>query len=353
MNMIAPIVEATDSLAMAMIAASHSPLILLDGELRVVAASLSFCRAFKIDPGQVAGRAFAKLGRGEWNVPQLDSLLLGILAGRADQIDGYEMDLKRAGSGTRRLVLNLQKLAYADKDNVRLLLSVSDVTEARLDQRFTENVVREKSLLLDEIQHRVANSLQIIAGVLMQSARRVASDETRSHLYDAHQRVMSVASLQHHLAQTRLGDVELRSYLVDLCKSIAESMIHDRDRLSLEVRANPCVTGADASMSLGLIVTELAINAIKHAVPGKRRGKIIVGYDAKGLAWTLSVTDDGIGMPAAPASAVAGLGSGIVRALTRQLGAEITIADAKPGTRVSISHDAVDSAETEPALAAV
>ena len=75
-----------------------------------------------------------------------------------------------------------------------------DVTDARIAEKLKDDLLKEKAVLLQELQHRVANSLQIIASVLMQSARRVQSDEARTHLQQAHQRVMSVASLQHHLA---------------------------------------------------------------------------------------------------------------------------------------------------------
>ena len=61
-------------------------------------------------------------------------------------------------------------------------LAVSDVTEARLAERLKDDLLQEKAILLQELQHRVANSLQIIASVLMQSARKVQSEETRSHL---------------------------------------------------------------------------------------------------------------------------------------------------------------------------
>lgn len=329
--------EVTDSLALAMIASSNSPLLLLDADLNIVAASASFGRAFQLNPTIMRGCGLAALGNGEWAAPQLGSLLTACISERADQIGDYEMDLKRPGRETRRLVLNAQKLVYGDKDNVRLLLAIADVTEVRFNARFTEGVVREKNLLLEELQHRVANSLQIIASVLMQSARRVVSDETRTHLYDAHHRVMSVASLQQHLAATRVGDVEVRAYLTGLCKSIAASMIHDREQLTLEVHAGECVTSADASMSLGLIVTELVINAIKHAFPGHRRGKIIVDYRAHGLAWVLSVADDGVGIPVDPKDAAAGLGTSIVEALAKQLEARISVLDAEPGTLVLIS----------------
>jgi hypothetical protein len=96
------------------------------------------------------GRALAALGIGEWAAPQLGILLAAWLTEQSDQIGGYEMDLKRPGRETRRLILNVQKLVYADKDNVRLLLAVTDVTEARFNERFTEGIVREKNRLLED-----------------------------------------------------------------------------------------------------------------------------------------------------------------------------------------------------------
>ena len=107
-------------------------------------------------------------------MPQLRSLLRATLSGAAE-LDAYEMDLKRAGRGTRRLVLTAHHLAYGDAAQTRLLLAVTDVTDARLAERLKDDLLREKAILYQELQHRIANSLQIIASVLMQSARRVPS----------------------------------------------------------------------------------------------------------------------------------------------------------------------------------
>jgi two-component sensor histidine kinase len=328
------------NLALAVVASSSAPVLLLDSSLTVIAASKSFCRAFQIESGQVEDRSLTALGGGEWNVPQLTSLLKATASGFAE-VDGYEMELVRPGRGNRCLVLNATKLAYADDNNVRLLLAVSDITDARIAENLRQDLVKEKEVLLQELHHRVANSLQIIASVLMQSARKVQSEETRSHLFDAHQRVMSVASLQQQLAVSRAGEVQLRPYLTTLCESIGASMIRDHDQLSLEVRADDGTMTADTSVSLGLIVTELVINALKHAFPDDRKGKILVDYQTHASNWTLSVTDNGVGMPAEPDSAKAGLGTSIVQALTKQLGANISVAGAHPGTKVSIMHTQV------------
>ena len=324
------------NLALAVVASSNAPLLLLDSSLTVIAASGSFCRAFQIEPGLVAGRPLTALGKGEWNVPQLTGLLKATASGFAE-VEGYEMELVREGRGNRCLVLNATKLDYADDKDVRLILAVSDVTDARIAEKIKDDLLKDKEVLLQELHHRVANSLQIIASVLMQSARKVRSEETRSHLYDAHQRVMSVASIQKQLAASQMGDVELRPYLTALCESIGASMIRDHDQLSLEVRADDGITTADTSVSIGLIVTELVINALKHAFPQDRKGKILVAYTSHAQNWTLSVTDDGVGMPTGAHTAKAGLGTSIVQALAKQLDATITVAAGNPGTKVSVA----------------
>lgn len=348
MNLVAPLPpEAANGLAAALIASSNAPLLLLDGDLKVVAASGSFCRVFEIACAGVPGASLEQIGAGEWGAPQLSSLLRATAAGDAE-IDEYEMDLKRAGRETRTLVLSARKLSYGDAINVRLLLSIADVTAARAAGKLKDDLLRDKAVLLQELQHRVANSLQIIASVLMMSARKVQSDESRGHLFDAHKRVMSVASVQQQLAVSQLGDVHLRSYLAKLCDSLGASMIRDHELIKLSVTVDDSMSSPDVSVSLGLIVTELVINALKHAFPHHRHGTIKVDYRSEDGAWTLSITDDGVGMPDGPA-VKPGLGTSIVAALADQLQARVEIEAAERGTRVSIVHDR--SVEPEPATA--
>jgi two-component sensor histidine kinase len=324
-------------LALALIAASTVPVLLLDGHLTVIAASESFCRTFEILAVSVPNRRLVELGAGEWAIPQFNALLKATASGYAE-VGDYEIDLVRKGREKRRLVLNARKLEYGKANDVRLLVTIADVTDARVAEKLKDDMLKDKSVLLQELHHRVANSLQIIASLLLQSARKVQSDETRTHLVDAHQRVMSVAALQQHLTTSSTTDVELRPYFTALCESIGASMIRDHNQLSLDVSVDDSTTAADVSVSLGLIVTELVINALKHAFPGDRPGAIKVDYRSHGPNWTLSVTDNGVGMPADAASAKPGLGTSIVQALTAQLHAHVTVANASPGTSVSVVH---------------
>jgi PAS domain-containing protein len=151
--------DAAQNLALAMVECSEVPLLLLDSALTVIAASVSFCRAFQIDPASVAGRPIFELGAGEWDVPQLRSLLTVTSSGNA-AVEAYEMDLERDRREPRRLVANARRLEIGDADGTRLLVTISDVTDARAAEKQKDDLLREKAILLQEVQHRVANSLR-------------------------------------------------------------------------------------------------------------------------------------------------------------------------------------------------
>lgn len=320
---------------MALVMSSSTPLLLLNEELVVKAVSGSFCRSFSLNPDSVVGAELFAMGDGEWQIPQLRSLLTATASGSA-AIDAYEMDLTRASDPTRNLILNAHQLDHYADEAIRLVVAVTDVTEARQAKLKIDALVQEKHMLLQELNHRVANSLQIIASVLMQRVRSSQSEETKLHLRDAHHRVMSIATLQRQLASTATGQVALRPYFTELCASIGASMIADPALLSLTVDADNTAMSADSSVSLGLIVTELAINALKHAFPNNGAGTITVGFRATPEGWVLSVADNGVGMPRDVEQAKPGLGTGIVHALAAQLSATVELNSSQHGTIASI-----------------
>ncbi len=329
------------SLTMAIIGSSPTPLLLLDGELRVAGASESFCDAFEIDCTTAFGVTLFELGTGEWDLPQLRAFLTAIAAG-TPQNTALEAELERPEFETRCLCIHARLLAYGDLSQPRLLVAVADVTDARANERAKNEVIERLSVLLREVRHRVANSLQIVSAVLLQNAGRTKSAETQSSLTAAHNRVMSVAALERQLSTSEDGNqsVDLRAYFESLCKSMADSMIGDTKTVSLVVTGGGSVPSR-VSVSLGLIVTELVINALKYAFPNGRAGQIEIGYQAHGPNWSLTVKDDGVGMPTDPALIRTGLGTSIVQALARQLQATVDAKPAMPGTIISIEHSQV------------
>lgn len=328
-------------LAAAIVDTVREPLVVLDRDLRVVTASRSFYRSFGVKPQNTVGQMFYDLGGGQWNIPALRKLLENVIPKRR-AIEAYEVEHEFPHIGRRMMLLNARQVFDEEHPDSALLLAIEDVTERHAAEREKDELLREKELLLQEMQHRIANSLQIIASILMLKARTVQSEETRMHLQDAHQRVMSVAAVQQQLKASGLGDrIEIAPYLSKLCESLENSMIGNRRPLSLVVQAGAGTAVSNEAVSIGLIVTELVINALKHAFADGSEGKILVKYDVDGADWRLSVSDNGIGREdQGHERARSGLGTSIVDALARQLDARVEVSSGPQGTLVSIIHAA-------------
>ena len=328
-------------LAAAIVDTLREPLVVLDRDLRVVAASRSFYCTFGVEPKNTIGRMFYDLGDGQWNIPALRELLDNVIP-KQRTIEAYEVEHEFPHIGRRMMLLNARQVFDDEHPDLTLLLAIEDVTERRNAEREKDELLREKELLLQEMQHRIGNSLQIIASILMLKARTVQSEETRMHLQDAHQRVMSVATVQQQLKASGLGDrIEIGPYLSKLCESLNNSMIGERRPLSLIVQATAGTAVSNVAVSIGLIVTELVINALKHAFADGSGGEILVKYDVDGSVWRLSVSDNGMGRQDQGHERVhSGLGTSIVEALARQLDARVEVSSRPQGTLVSIIHAA-------------
>ena len=116
-------------------------------------------------------------------------------------------------------------------------------------------------------------------------------------------------------------------------------MIIDDRPVLLRVEAGEGSTTSEQAVSMGLIATELVINALKHGFPGRAKGQIVVGFESTESAWRIAVSDDGVGISTRLTDAPArpGLGTSLVEALTRQLGGRVTTLATLPGTTVSVT----------------
>ncbi len=332
--------EPTDNsraLAQAMVDTVRDALLVLDDELRVVSASRSFYSTFQTSAEITVGRKIYDLGTGEWNNAPLRDLLERIVPEHGT-MDHFEVEQNFPKIGLRSMLLNARKVFYEGGSNSTLLLAIEDITDRRNVERQLVILSDQKDTLLTEMSHRVANSLQIVASILMLKARSVRSDESRGHLEDAHRRVMSVATLQQHLKASGMGEViEVRAYLAKLCETLAESMIRENSPITLKVVCDAGAVPSEQAVSLGLIVTELVMNALKHAFKDDvKDGRVIVGYEVKDDDWKLSVSDNGGGIPTSAAKKPAGLGTTLVSALAQQLGGEVETTTSTKGTTVSV-----------------
>jgi PAS domain S-box-containing protein len=333
------------TLARAIVDTVHEPLLVLDGDLRVVVASRSFYTIFKIGADETKGKLLYDLSSGEWDIAAL-RLLLDRIVPASEVMEGFEVEQAFPRIGRRTMLLNARRVYSNDSGPPMILLAFEDITERRTSERALKSLLEQKDILLAEMSHRVANSLQIIASILLIKARNVQSDETRQHLEDAHRRVMSVASVQQHLQASGKGEqVAIGSYLTKLCETLAASMIEENRPIKVNVVANNGTATSSQAVSLGLIVTELLINALKHAFPDPTTvGQIIVGYEAHGSDWKLSVSDNGAGMPLQrPTKEKSGLGTALIKALSQQIDAQLETATGPDGTTVCVTHATFES----------
>jgi chemotaxis protein methyltransferase CheR len=329
------------ALAVAIVDTVREPLLVLDRDLRVIVASRSFYLAFQMGRERTQGHTIYDLDDGVWNIPEL-RLLLEKIVPEHGVMEGFEVERDFPRLGRRSMLLNARQVFYEGNGHTTILLGLEDVTERRRTERALQKLLEQKEMLLQEMSHRVANSLQIIASILLMKAKTVDSPETRGHLQDAHRRVISIASVQQHLQASGKGEqIAVGSYLSKLCETLAASMIADNRAISLNVVAGEGSSTSSQAVSIGLIVTELVMNALKHAFSARPRPgqKVIVGYEADGENWKLSISDNGKGMPDRKGNTEkTGLGTSLVKALAQQLEAQVDVSSGPKGTTVSVTH---------------
>jgi chemotaxis protein methyltransferase CheR len=329
------------ALAQAIVDTVRDPQLVLDQNLRVVTANRAFYRTFKMNRQDIQGRPVYGLGDGQWDIPEL-RLLLADVAPQHAVMEAYEVERNFPGIGRRSMLLNAREVFKHGDARKLILLAIEDITDRRDAEREITELLQQKETLLQEMQHRIANSLQIIASILLLKARTVQSEETRLHLRDAHVRVMSVAAVQQQLQGARHGEpIEIGPYLSRLCDTLAASIIGDGRSISVKVEADAGAAASDEATSIGLVTTELVINALKHAFPNDSAGEIRVSYEVDEANWRLSVSDNGAGLRQDRSGrAHTGLGNSIVEALAHQLKASVETTAGSPGVTVSVVHHA-------------
>jgi two-component sensor histidine kinase len=338
------------ALAQSIVDTAREPVIVLDKGLRVIAANRSFYSAFEVSPDQTQGKLLYALGDGQWDIPKLRLLLENIIPEHGVMED-YEVEHEFPRLGNRIMRLNARQVFYKEGADTTILLGIEDVTvRCRLEHE-KDVLLQQKDVLLEEIQHRIANSLQIIAGIILLKANTVA-EETRPLLRDIHDRVISIAAVQQQLhARGQVGPIEIIPYLARLSDALANSMIADARPITLKVTGDTGTLNTRQAEIIGLITTELVMNSLKHAFStADAKGQITITYEVDGTDWELSVADDGIGkQDGVFAQAKTGLGTGIVKALAQTINANVETLSGIGGTKVSVTHATFSKAATRAA----
>jgi two-component sensor histidine kinase len=312
--------------------AATAPLMLVDQELRVLAASQGYLRAFG-EAADPQGRRLDEITGGAWREPRVWDLVERVLRGEPPGAVDAEVVCPE---GVRRVRVGVTPTEPRARGGAPLVVAIEDLTETAAREAAHLAQLRETEALLHEAQHRTANNLAIISTILGLKARRVASEETRSELEGARRRVMAMATIERHLQLVEPHKpTAVRPYLQALARQLSDSLIGDGRAIEIAVEAKAGSQPRRIAVILGLVVTELVINAIKYAFPRGRGGRIVVEYWETPQGWCAAVSDDGAGMRRGgePGSR---LGTGIVAALAQQLHADAKISSSPAGTRVEL-----------------
>jgi two-component sensor histidine kinase len=230
------------------------------------------------------------------------------------------------------------------------------LSAARLETAALRRAEEKNSLLFSELAHGVANNFAAIAALITLKSHSVKDRKARAVLEEAIEQV-NVTGRVH--ARLRAGDQEAwldsEAFFGELCEDLSASVARGR-QVSIECKADSLPMCMDQAMSLGLIVNELVTNAMKHAFPRGRAGRIRVAFEAVKAELRLSVEDDGVGFSPRIQKG-AGMGSDLVSGLAGQLGGHLEVVSTNGGStfRLSVPFvNPVPSIRSErPAAAAV
>jgi two-component sensor histidine kinase len=211
--------------------------------------------------------------------------------------------------------------------------------EVRAARDRFEALAAERALLMREVNHRVGNSLQMIASMLTLHANAAGNPEVSDALVDATGRVLAVAQVHRRLyTSDDVQSVAVDQYLEALIEDLRRSS-ETNEFAQVTLTTEPVAVDPDRAVAVGVIVNELVTNALKYAYPdGGGPIRVAIRATGQGRA-VLSVEDDGVGIAPRAEPQSTGLGQRIVRAMGEKLGAAIEIDRAHKGTRVVISFE--------------
>jgi PAS domain S-box-containing protein len=229
--------------------------------------------------------------------------------------------------GTRSYIWDISERKKID-DQLRKARSE---LETRVQER-TEDLVRanealqtalaEKEVLLREIHHRVKNNLQVISSILNLQSRHAEDNHTRAVLEESRSRIQSMTMVYEQLYQAEdLSRIDFRKYVRNLIEALHASHHATHEAITLNNDIDDFQLDIGTAIPCGLIISELVLNALKHAFPNNVQGRIDVAFRAgKNMQCTLMVRDNGVGLPEdLDLDSASTLGLQLVRALVEQL----------------------------------
>ncbi|BAT58391.1 blue-light-activated histidine kinase 2 [Variibacter gotjawalensis] len=239
-------------------------------------------------------------------------------------------------AGTMITVLRYAAEVAQARDEVRLL---NANLEHRVERR-TADLSRARDhaqALVAEVNHRVANSLALVSGFVRLQANTIKDPALKAALGETDSRILAVAAVHQRLySSPDVKTVDLDEYLTAVLTNLETTMRAEGHGAALQLDLAPLKLRTDATVNLGIIAAEWVINAFKYAYP-TRGGPVRVKLSAPTAGRAeLTVEDDGVGRADGVVQGT-GLGSRIVNAMAKTMGADVAYFPGNPGTRAQLS----------------
>lgn len=220
---------------------------------------------------------------------------------------------------------------------VALVGVAREITERKRSEDQIRSSLAEKEILLKEIHHRVKNNLQIITSLLNLQSSKAESVEIQAILQESQTRVKSMALVHEELYQSDdFARVDFADYIRRLTTNLFRTYQTTPAAVSLLVDVQELFLPVDTAVPCGLIINELVSNALKHAFRDGQGGTVTIQLQSDGALYVLSVSDDGIGLPAGlDPETTETLGLQLVSTLTHQLGGTLAVVR-NGGTRFEV-----------------
>lgn len=196
-------------------------------------------------------------------------------------------------------------------------------------------------MLLGEVNHRVANSLAMVAALVGLQANAVTDSEAKRALSETQARIHAIAGVHRHLyTSDDVHSVQVADYVNSLMGELENTVQLEGQTATLRVEVDPFPLPTEKVASLGVMLTELVTNALKYAYADREAGEVRVFMMRQGDQVELRVEDDGIGWDGAGKPQGTGLGSRIVKAMAHSLGADVSYENKGRGTCVRVTFTA-------------
>jgi two-component system, sensor histidine kinase PdtaS len=219
----------------------------------------------------------------------------------------------------------------SDALTVELRASLAREDALRAEKR---DLTQRQVMLAKEFEHRITNGLQLIASLLSSQSRTMPTPEARIQLSIAAHRVVALGTVHHRLhLLDQPANMDLKEFLVGLCDDLSSLLLQNRHDQAIVVEGPKAEIPSSLAGTLGLIINELITNSVKHA-----KGNITVRLEKRRDAYSLSVLEDGPGLPAGGDAANGkGFGMKLVLWLVGQIGGDLQINPRHDGDRACVT----------------